>query len=131
MEYWKPNSAPDVHDIQKQLYSDTAGGIYGRDMETYLAGRGYHQDSFVRFTTLQHDGLQQEAADFGGVPLLGLGAGARSYTDTTHYSTDFAVHKTLLESTKAIPWKIDWATMTFAYVAGCSSFGTTLSPSGS
>ncbi len=27
-----------------------------------------------------------------------------------------APYKTLLESTKAIPWKIDWATMTFAYI---------------
>ena len=27
-----------------------------------------------------------------------------------------AVYKTLLESTKAIPWKIDWATMKFAYI---------------
>ncbi|MFP6863071.1 sensor domain-containing diguanylate cyclase [Pseudomonas sp.] len=30
---------------------------------------------------------------------------------------DSAVYKTLLESTKAIPWKIDWATMTFAYIS--------------
>ena len=29
---------------------------------------------------------------------------------------DSAVYKTLLESTKAIPWKLDWATMTFAYI---------------
>jgi diguanylate cyclase (GGDEF)-like protein/PAS domain S-box-containing protein len=29
---------------------------------------------------------------------------------------DDAVYKTLLESTKAIPWKIDWATTTFAYI---------------
>ncbi|MEL0167729.1 MAG: sensor domain-containing diguanylate cyclase [Pseudomonadaceae bacterium] len=29
---------------------------------------------------------------------------------------DSAVYKTLLESTKAIPWKIDWKTMTFAYI---------------
>ncbi len=29
---------------------------------------------------------------------------------------DLAIYKTLLESTKAIPWKIDWATMTFAYI---------------
>ena len=29
---------------------------------------------------------------------------------------DHAVYKTLLESTKAIPWKIDWATKTFAYI---------------
>ena len=27
-----------------------------------------------------------------------------------------AVYKTLLESTKAIPWKIDWSTMKFAYI---------------
>lgn len=29
---------------------------------------------------------------------------------------DSTVYKTLLESTKAIPWKIDWATMKFAYI---------------
>jgi diguanylate cyclase (GGDEF)-like protein/PAS domain S-box-containing protein len=29
---------------------------------------------------------------------------------------DSAVYRTLLESTKAIPWKIDWATMAFTYI---------------
>lgn len=29
---------------------------------------------------------------------------------------DTAVYKTLLESTRAIPWKIDWQTMRFAYI---------------
>jgi len=29
---------------------------------------------------------------------------------------DSTVYKTLLESTKAIPWKLDWATMKFAYI---------------
>ena len=29
---------------------------------------------------------------------------------------DSAVYKTLLESTKAIPWKIDWSTLKFSYV---------------
>ncbi|MEO8778296.1 MAG: sensor domain-containing diguanylate cyclase [Rhodanobacter sp.] len=29
---------------------------------------------------------------------------------------DSSVYKTLLESTKAIPWKINWATMQFAYI---------------
>lgn len=29
---------------------------------------------------------------------------------------DIMVYKTLLEVTKAIPWKIDWATMTFSYI---------------
>jgi diguanylate cyclase (GGDEF)-like protein/PAS domain S-box-containing protein len=30
--------------------------------------------------------------------------------------TDSAVYKTLLESTKAIPWKIDWNTLRFTYI---------------
>jgi diguanylate cyclase (GGDEF)-like protein/PAS domain S-box-containing protein len=34
----------------------------------------------------------------------------------SHLNNDAAVYKTLLESTKAIPWKIDWATMQFAYI---------------
>jgi PAS domain-containing protein len=29
---------------------------------------------------------------------------------------DNAVYRTLLESTQAIPWKIDWASATFAYI---------------
>jgi diguanylate cyclase (GGDEF)-like protein/PAS domain S-box-containing protein len=37
-------------------------------------------------------------------------------SDTCDFSDDNAVYKTLLESTKAIPWKIDWATMRFAYI---------------
>lgn len=34
----------------------------------------------------------------------------------TKADVDPAVYKTLLESTKAIPWKIDWNTMRFAYI---------------
>ena len=37
-------------------------------------------------------------------------------SDDSDLPSDSAVYKTLLESTKAIPWKIDWATMTFAYI---------------
>lgn len=35
---------------------------------------------------------------------------------TIGMAPDHAVYKTLLESTLAIPWKIDWATKTFAYI---------------
>jgi oxygen-independent coproporphyrinogen-3 oxidase len=56
-----------------------------------LEASGFRQNSFVRFSTLDHDGYQQEEADFSGVPLLGLGAGARSYSQAVHYGTDFAV----------------------------------------
>jgi diguanylate cyclase (GGDEF)-like protein/PAS domain S-box-containing protein len=34
----------------------------------------------------------------------------------TRAGLDGAVYKTLLESTRAIPWKIDWNTMAFAYI---------------
>ncbi|MBY4599351.1 sensor domain-containing diguanylate cyclase [bacterium BD-1] len=37
-------------------------------------------------------------------------------TDVSELVHDSAVYRTLLESTKAIPWKIDWATMKFAYI---------------
>lgn len=35
---------------------------------------------------------------------------------STRPPVDSAVYKTLLESTKAIPWKIDWSTKQFAYI---------------
>jgi diguanylate cyclase (GGDEF)-like protein/PAS domain S-box-containing protein len=38
-------------------------------------------------------------------------------SDTKHdLESDNVVYKTLLESTNAIPWKIDWTTMKFAYI---------------
>jgi len=37
-------------------------------------------------------------------------------TADNHIELDSAVHKTLLESTRAIPWKIDWATTRFTYI---------------
>ena len=38
-------------------------------------------------------------------------------TDTNNeMEHDATVYKTLLESTKAIPWKIDWNSMQFAYI---------------
>lgn len=38
-------------------------------------------------------------------------------TDLSHATApDAAVYKTLLESTRAIPWRIDWASMQFTYI---------------
>ncbi|WP_326539207.1 sensor domain-containing diguanylate cyclase [Pseudorhodoferax sp.] len=39
-----------------------------------------------------------------------------SHTNASGLNSDSAVYRTLLESTRAIPWKIDWATKTFAYI---------------
>ena len=37
-------------------------------------------------------------------------------SDVSDFVNDSGVYRTLLESTKAIPWKIDWASMKFAYI---------------
>lgn len=37
-------------------------------------------------------------------------------SDVSELNSDNAIYRTLLESTRAIPWKIDWATMKFAYI---------------
>jgi diguanylate cyclase (GGDEF)-like protein/PAS domain S-box-containing protein len=37
-------------------------------------------------------------------------------TSNDYLDADNAVYKTLLESTKAIPWKIDWSTLQFSYI---------------
>ncbi|MCP3372750.1 coproporphyrinogen-III oxidase family protein [Bradyrhizobium cajani] len=57
-----------------------------------MASKGYRQESFTRFTRMTGDhAYRQEMSDFEGTPLLGLGAGARSYLGQYHYSTDYAV----------------------------------------
>ncbi len=66
--------------------------IYDQSVD-FLRERDFQQNSFVRFSTCSDDGLRQEASDFSGTPLLGFGAGARSYTQHVHYGTDFAVRR--------------------------------------
>jgi oxygen-independent coproporphyrinogen-3 oxidase len=57
-----------------------------------LVDLGYRQESVVRFTSLAGErGYWQERSDFSGNPLLGLGAGSRSYAGRTHYATEFPV----------------------------------------
>lgn len=41
---------------------------------------------------------------------------ATQYDTEEFQGTDPAVYKTLLESTRAIPWRIDWKTMKFSYI---------------
>ncbi|WP_454874002.1 sensor domain-containing diguanylate cyclase [Paraburkholderia xenovorans] len=50
-------------------------------------------------------------ADFLRHDTAPAAAGVESYMEH-----DAAVYRTLLESTKAIPWKIEWASMEFAYI---------------
>jgi len=43
-------------------------------------------------------------------------AARQSAGELKPFENDPALYKALLESTQAIPWKIDWAAMTFAYI---------------
>ncbi len=59
-----------------------------------LKEHNYNQESFTRFTQLSKgDGYYQETSDFKGTPLLGLGAGARSYFGKYHFSSHYAVNR--------------------------------------
>lgn len=66
--------------------------IYDESVDC-LSARGFQQNSVVRFSRCEADGLRQEASDFAGTPLIGFGAGSRSYSPGVHYSTDFAVRR--------------------------------------
>jgi tetratricopeptide (TPR) repeat protein len=46
MKYWKPDTAADVTEIQQQLYSSQAGGIYAKDMAEYFESHGYRVFTF-------------------------------------------------------------------------------------
>ena len=48
--------------------------------------------------------------------VLSTQAGFSASDQPDDFTKDAAVYKTLLESTRAIPWKIDWDTMCFAYI---------------
>lgn len=55
---------------------------YARDV---IESAGYVQESNVRYKKPGRGGYQQKVLQFHGVPVLGLGAGARTYTNTVDY----------------------------------------------
>jgi len=46
MKYWEPDSLADVDEIQRQLFSKEAGGIYAKDMAKYFEAHGYRSFAF-------------------------------------------------------------------------------------
>ncbi|GLR91154.1 hypothetical protein GCM10007857_78700 [Bradyrhizobium iriomotense] len=57
-----------------------------------MASKDYRQESFTRFTKIAGErAYRQEASDFEGTPLLGLGVGARSYFGQYHYGASYTV----------------------------------------
>jgi oxygen-independent coproporphyrinogen III oxidase len=79
---------PDAWFIRTKRYS------YERDKALFarydfarstLLSAGYVQESNVRFILPGSGGYRQKTLQFAGVPVLGIGAGARSYNNTTDY----------------------------------------------
>lgn len=64
--------------------------IYDENL-AILGEHGYKQDCFTRFSCTDLDSFLQETLEFKGMPLIGIGPGARSYKDQYHYSTDYVV----------------------------------------
>jgi predicted double-glycine peptidase len=47
MKYWRPETAVDVDEVQRRLYSAKAGGIYAKDMAGYFEAHGYRVFTFT------------------------------------------------------------------------------------
>jgi diguanylate cyclase (GGDEF)-like protein/PAS domain S-box-containing protein len=62
------------------------------------------------------DDSEGKEGTLGAAFLRHDGGAAQEGSPENLIEHDSAVYRTLLESTKAIPWKIDWRTMTFAYI---------------
>lgn len=56
----------------------------------YLLSHGYRCESHVKFVKLNQDSThQQKIYEYNGVETLGLGCGARSYNNYTHYALPY------------------------------------------
>lgn len=75
-------------------FSKTGNYIYQRSPELYqrydtardlILAAGYVQESNVRYKKMGLGGYRQKVLQFHGVPVLGIGAGARTYTNTVDY----------------------------------------------
>lgn len=87
-------------------FSKTGKYRYMRDSKLYaryeyaqnaLLSAGYVQESNVRYKRLGRGGYVQKVLQFHGVPVLGLGAGARTYTNTVDYIVGGSAKPTLGE----------------------------------
>ncbi|AYG64004.1 STM4012 family radical SAM protein [Rhizobium jaguaris] len=80
--------------LQPQEYADdhVKYAIYDSNVD-FMQKNRYRQESFTRFTCLPGgtSAYGQETSDFLGVPMIGVGTGARSYNGKCHYSFDYAV----------------------------------------
>ena len=89
-------------------FSSTGKYRYQRDPELYerydvarsiIGSAGYVQESNVRYKRQGLGGYRQKVLQFRGVPVLGIGAGARTYTNTVDYITGGSAEPSLSEIT--------------------------------
>jgi oxygen-independent coproporphyrinogen III oxidase len=75
-------------------FSKTGKYVYARDPRLYerydvarelILDAGFVQESNVRYKKLGLGGYRQKVLQFHGVPVLGIGVGARTYTNTVDY----------------------------------------------
>ncbi len=75
-------------------FSKTGNYLYQRNPQLYqrysiardlILAAGYVQESNVRYKKMGRGGYRQKVLQFHGVPVLGIGAGARTYTNTVDY----------------------------------------------
>jgi oxygen-independent coproporphyrinogen-3 oxidase len=87
---------PDAWFRRRRLYN------YERDPALYLRydiarelilSAGYWQESNVRYRT-ENGGYLQKVLQFAGVPVLGVGLGARTYTNTVDYLRNVPLYPT-------------------------------------
>jgi oxygen-independent coproporphyrinogen III oxidase len=87
-------------------FSSTGKYQYMRDAGLYerysyahdrMVANGYVQESNVRYKRLGRGGYVQKVLQFHGIPVLGLGAGARTYTNTVDYIVGGSPNPTIAE----------------------------------
>lgn len=81
---------PDAWFSKTAKYAYTRSpGLYSRyDVaREIIKDAGYVQESNVRYKLMGRGGYRQKVQQFRGVPVLGIGVGARTYTNTLDYIT--------------------------------------------
>lgn len=79
---------PDAWFGARGIYQyDRSAALYHRydAARELLAGAGYQQETNVRWVRRGTGGYLQKTLQFRGVPVLGIGLGARTYTNTIDY----------------------------------------------
>ena len=78
---------PDSKFGKQKRYAGNFSKFYDwyEEARKIILSAGYRQETNVRYTLLDEGGYRQQDYQFRSLPVLGIGAGARSYTSTVDY----------------------------------------------